>query len=231
MAKRPWVMKQEWHDVVFLHWPAKAEWVQEHLPEELKVDLYDGFAWIGVVLFKAKGTSLRGISPLPVIPPYLELNVRTYVTYKERPGVYFFSLDADSPLAVKAASTGGFLPYRHARMAMNKQGQNCLFKSRRTHRNDFPEELSLTYRIASGPIRKSFFDSWLTERYCLWTKLKNKLLRVDIDHQPWELRYIQGEILRNTMANFLPKNLHLERPIAHYGGSQKVLFFPPAIEE
>src|SRR5690606_33106319 len=118
MANRPWVMKQEWHEVVFLHWPVKAEWVREHVPAELELDLYDGFAWIGIVLFKAKRTYLRGISLIPAVPPYLELNIRTYVKYKGRSGVYFFSLDADSALAVKAASTGNFLPYRHARMKM-----------------------------------------------------------------------------------------------------------------
>lgn len=230
MANRPWAMKQEWHEVVFLHWPVQAEWVRKHVPEELELDLYDGFAWIGVVLFKAKGTSLRGISPIPVVPPYLELNVRTYVNYKGRSGVYFFSLDADSALAVKAASTGDFLPYRHARMKMDGRQGICLFKSRRTHRHAFPEALSLTYQIASEPIKKSVFDSWLTERYCLWTKPKNRLLRVDIAHPPWELQYIQGEIYKNTMASFLLKNFHLERPIAHYGGTQKVLFFLPASE-
>ncbi|MCP2033935.1 uncharacterized protein YqjF (DUF2071 family) [Planomicrobium sp. HSC-17F08] len=230
MANRPWVMKQEWHEVVFLHWPVKAEWVREHVPAELELDLYDGFAWIGIVLFEAKRTYLRGISLIPAVPPYLELNVRTYVKYKGRSGVYFFSLDADSALAVKAASTGNFLPYRHARMKMDEKQGQCFFKSRRTHRHTFPETLSLTYKIASAPIKKSFFDSWLTERYCLWTKPKNRLLRVDIDHPPWELQYVQGEIYGNTMASFLPKNFHLERPIAHYGGTQKVLFFPPAIE-
>ena len=230
MADKPWVMKQVWHDVVFLHWPVREDWVQKQIPAELELDLYDGFAWIGVVLFKAAGTRLRAAPPIPGVRSYLELNVRTYVKYKGRSGVYFFSLDADSPLAVETANIGGFLPYRHARMKMAKQQWNCLFKSRRTHRGSFPEALNLTYQVTSEPVTRTFLESWLAERYCLWTKPKNKLLRVDIEHTPWELKYVKGEIYKNTMAGFLPKDFHLERPLAHYGGSKHVLFFPPVIE-
>jgi uncharacterized protein YqjF (DUF2071 family) len=230
MDEKPWVMTQEWHDVVFLHWPVRAEWVQPHLPAELELDLYDEVAWIGIVLFEAKGTRLRLAPPIPGVRSYLELNVRTYVKYKGRSGVYFFSLDADSPLAVKTANAGGFLPYRHARMKMAKQQGKCLFKSRRIHNHSFPEALSLTYQVASNPIPRTLFEYWSTERYCLWTKPKKQLFRVDIDHTPWKLRYIKGEIHQNTMASFLPKNLHLERPLAHWGGWKKVRFFPPVPE-
>ncbi|MDN7245004.1 YqjF family protein [Planococcus shenhongbingii] len=231
MEKKPWAMTQEWHDVVFLHWPVKEVWVRAHLPADLKLDLYDGFAWIGVVLFEAKGTRLRFTPPIPGVQSYLELNVRTYVNYKGRPGVYFFSLDADSILAVKTANTGGFLPYRHARMEMDKQNGKYAFTSRRTHKNSFPESLRLTYEITSGPIQRTYLEHWLTERYCLWTRPANRLIRVDIEHSPWKLQYIKGEIYKNSMASFLPENLHLKRPIAHYGGNQRVLFFPPVPED
>lgn len=108
MSQRAWVMKQEWKDVVFLHWPVESSWLSRFVPAELEIDLYDNRAWIGIVLFRAKATRLRLLPPVPSTRSYLELNVRTYVKYKNKQGVYFFSLDADSRLAVIAASLGGF---------------------------------------------------------------------------------------------------------------------------
>lgn len=225
-----WMMTQEWQDVLFLHWRVSAEQLQKQIPEELELDLYRGEAWIGVVLFKATGTRPRLLPPVPGTKSFHEVNVRTYVTYKGRSGVYFFSLDASSPLAVKAASFGGFLPYRLARMEYGKYGGEMRFKSRRIQQGFFPETLALSYQVSSEPIQSNIFEQWLTERYCLWTKPGRTLLRLDIRHQPWKLQYVTGEIRRNSMAAFLPENLHLEKPLAHYSRMKKVRFYPPVAE-
>nr|WP_275669728.1 DUF2071 domain-containing protein [Planococcus salinus] len=224
-------MTQEWHDLVFMHWPVDRNEMRKYVPAELEIDIYDGKAWLGLVFFKAKKTRPRFLPPVPGVSSFLELNVRTYVTYKRQSGVYFFSLDADHPLAVKAARLGDFLPYRHAQMAMSTTGKRCTFKSRRTNKGSFPESLELSYRVTSHPVDKTELESWLTERYCLWTKPKGQLLRLDIEHSPWKLQYIQGEIENNTMASFLSKNLHLEKPLTHYSKRKKVRFFPPVPEK
>jgi uncharacterized protein YqjF (DUF2071 family) len=39
--------------------------------------------------------ALRGVPSLPWVSAFPELNVRTYVRVRERPGIYFFSLDAN----------------------------------------------------------------------------------------------------------------------------------------
>lgn len=226
-----WMMVQEWQDVLFLHWPVAAEQLRKQIPEELELDLHKGEAWVGVVLFKAKGTRLRLLPPVPGTRTFLEVNVRTYVKYNGKSGVYFFSLDASSQLAVKAASLGDFLPYRLARMEFFKRGQEKTFKSRRIDEKSFPETIGLSYQIISNPIERTSLEQWLTERYCLWTKPKGKLLRVDIKHFPWELQYVKGEIRHNSMASFLPENLHHEEPLAHYSSMKKVHFYPPVIEK
>jgi uncharacterized protein YqjF (DUF2071 family) len=48
---------------------------------------------------------------------FLETNVRTYVHHRGEPGVWFFSLEASSRLAVYAARVGWGLPYFHADMS------------------------------------------------------------------------------------------------------------------
>jgi len=228
--RKPWIMTQEWHNVLFLHWPIPSGWLEPHIPAELELDLHGGQAWVSVVLFKAKRTRPRFMPPVPGTGTYLELNVRTYVKFNGKSGVFFFSLDAHSPLAVKAASTGEFLPYRHARMAMRKHDETWRFKSRRIHEHSFPEMLDLSFRVSSPLISKNELEAWLTERYCLWTKPQKQLFRVDIEHEPWQLNYVKGTVYRNTMASFLPSDLPQELAIAHYSERKKVRFFPPVPE-
>src|SRR5690606_40408323 len=67
MANAPWAMKQEWHHVVFLHWPVSAESLRDKIPEELEIDEFNGTAWIGLVLFKAEKTRVRFTPPIPTV--------------------------------------------------------------------------------------------------------------------------------------------------------------------
>src|SRR5690606_31642425 len=162
----------------------------------------------------AKATRPRFLPPVPGTRSFLELNVRTYVKYGNRSGVYFFSLDASSLLAVKAASHKGFLPYRYAEINMTKKAGKSRFSSRRKEAERFPEAFDMSYKPVSTPIRPSPLERWLTERYCLWTKPEDRLYRVDIAHSPWTLYYLKGHIDQNTMASYLPIYLHRQQPMA-----------------
>ena len=64
--------------------------------------------------FRLSGLRARGLPPLPFVSSFLELNTRTYVTAGGKPGIWFFSLDASSELAVEAARLGYKLPYFRA---------------------------------------------------------------------------------------------------------------------
>ena len=55
---------------------------------------------------------------MPWASEFPELNVRTYVSVDGKPGVYFFSLDAASALAVASARTFFKLNYFNAAVAM-----------------------------------------------------------------------------------------------------------------
>ena len=96
-------MTQSWHDLLFAHWPVDARTLQEKLPSGLPLDTFDGQAWLGVVPFRMTNVAPRGVPAIPFVSSFIELNVRTYVTLHGKPGVYFFSLDANSTVAVTAA--------------------------------------------------------------------------------------------------------------------------------
>lgn len=230
MFRRPWLMTQEWHDVLFLHWPVSPDLVRKHIPSELELDLYNDMAWIGLIFFKVKGSRPRFIPPVPGLSSFLELNVRTYVTYKGKSGVHFFSLDVNNPLIVKLTTHGNFLPFGNAKISLKRYKKTFTIYSRHTHQNTFPETLAATFEPIARPIERNQFERWLTERYHLWTKPKGHLLRVDMTHSPWILQNVRGVIHENTMASFLKSNFQEKHPIAHYSKMKKARVFPPMKE-
>lgn len=230
MFNKPWLITQEWHDVLFLHWPVSPDFMRKHIPLELEIDLFNNLAWIGLIFFKVKGNRPRFIPPVPGLHSFLELNVRTYVTYKGISGIHFFSLDANNPLIIKLATLGNFLPYRNAKVSLKQHKKTFTLHSRRIHKNTFPETLFTSYEPISRPIERDHLEKWLTERYHLWTKPKQHLFRVDISHSPWILQNVTATIHENTMAVFLKSDIQAECPLAHYSKMKKARIFPPVKE-
>lgn len=231
MNRTNWIMSQQLQDVLFLHWHVPAHWLTSRLPEELELDLFEEKAWVSAVLLKAIGTHIRGMPVMPGMQTFLQLNVRTYVKCGKRRGVYFFSMDSNSRAAVQVASLGGFLPYRYSQIKLAKHRDGIVFKSNTSGKANTGERLELVYKPKKTLSELTSLENWLTERYSLWTKPKEKLYRMDIHHRPWRLQYVEGDIYKNSLAQFLPVHLHHLRPIAHYSDSMEVLLYGPVVEE
>jgi hypothetical protein len=103
LPAEPWVMAQTWHDLLFCHWRLPVEALRPHVPAELELETFDGSGWLGVTPFLLDGLRLRNLPPVPLLSRFLEVNLRTYVRAGGRPGIWFFSLDAASRLAVEGA--------------------------------------------------------------------------------------------------------------------------------
>src|SRR5688500_15722341 len=114
----PWIMTQTWSKLLFAHWPVPPEQIRPLLPPSVTLDTFDGQAWVGVVPFDIPNIRPRFLPPIPTMAHFLELNVRTYVTRDGKPGVWFFSLDAASRLAVEGARLAFHLPYFNAQMSL-----------------------------------------------------------------------------------------------------------------
>lgn len=117
-----WIMKQTWNDVLFSHWPVDDSTLRAKIPSILDIDTYHGQAWVSMLPFMVTNLRARFLPPIPGAQSFPELNLRTYVTYKGKPGIYFFSLDADHRLAVQGARTFFHLPYFYADMKAEKNG-------------------------------------------------------------------------------------------------------------
>ena len=196
------VLFMRWVDLAFLHWRMDAAALRPLVPAALELDTFDGSTWIGVTPFRMTDVHPLALPPIPTVRDFPELNVRTYVRHRGRAGVWFFSLDAASQLAVFGARAVVGLPYFHASMLQRRVVQEIIYESVRASHANAPAEFRGRYR-ATGDVFRSAPDSlehFLTERYSLFSMRMGRLLRLDIEHVPWPLQHGSAEIERNTMA-------------------------------
>lgn len=224
----PWIMKQNWHELLFAHWPIAPASLQALLPDAFKVDTFEGKAWVGIVPFRMSDVRPRGLFAVPALSRFPELNVRTYVSLDGRPGVYFFSLDAGNPIAVALARSIFHLPYFNALMESKRIDDTIYYRSQRTHRGAPPADFIARYR-PTGDIayaQRHSIESWLTDRYCLYTNLGPQVYRADIHHIHWPLQPAEMEATRNTMA--IAHHIHLPdtAPLLYYSRRLDVLVWP-----
>jgi uncharacterized protein YqjF (DUF2071 family) len=225
----PWIMKQTWHDLLFAHWPLAPDQVRPLIPQKLKLDTFEGRAWVGVIPFWMSGIRGRGVPPLPGLSRFPELNVRAYVTYEGKPGVYFFSLDATNRPAVWAARKFFRLPYFAAEMSSHEQDGIIHYSSwRKRKRRGMSADFRGTYQPVAS-VRLSEMNSleyFLTERYCLYTVHAGNVHRCDIHHLPWPLQNAQATIEVNTVAAAAGIQLPATAPFLHFARRLDVLIWP-----
>lgn len=178
------VMRQRWSNLLFLHWPVDPEVIRCHLPAGLEVDLFDDQAWLGVVPFAMERVHPVGLPPLPWVSWFLELNVRTYVhDASGRPGVWFFSLDCNQPIAVEVARRFFHLPYYHARMSAEFRNGEIVYSSRRKG-SDGVSRFHYRRPVNAEPAREQSLEWFLVERYLLFTADRAGKIRSGRVHHP-----------------------------------------------
>jgi uncharacterized protein len=193
---------QRWRALAFLHWEVPVDAVAALLPEGLAVDTFEGRAYVGVVPFTMRDVSPWWSPSVPGVSNFHELNVRTYVHAGGRPGVWFFSLDAASSVAVVLARTGWHLPYHRASMELGEQGGEVLYRSRRLWPGPKPAELELRYRIGEslGPAVPDTFEHFLVERFLLFASTPSGLLSGQVHHRAYPLHRAEAIEVRESMV-------------------------------
>ncbi len=209
----------EWRDLLFAHWPVPPELLRGLIPSRLTLETWDGAAWLGVVPFRMNGVRPRLAPAVGPLSDFAELNVRTYVGDGQRSGVWFFSLDAASPAAVRLARGLFQLPYFDARMRCSAEGDGISYSSERTHRGAPAARLRVNYR-PTGPAYRSnpgTLEHWLTERYCLFSAdRRGRVFRGDVVHQPWPLQPAEAEWAGNEMTYQIGIRPPPGRPLLHF---------------
>jgi len=224
------IMHQAWGKLLFMHWRIPESSLRPLIPERLTIDTFDGSAWIAVTPFTM--WDIRAFPPyLPSVPGLSrmhELNVRTYVHLDNFPGVWFFSLDANSSVAVLTARTFFRLPYFNAEMSLEQEHETIIYSSRRTEDDAPAAEFSATWRIGETlPLsRPDSLEFFLTERYCLYAAHKQKLYRCRIFHEPWALRKAELSSIDSTMVEAHGFATPIGEPLLCYAENVSVDVWP-----
>ncbi len=232
---RTWRLGQHWHDLLFAHWPIPAAQMQALLPPGLACDTFEGFAWAGVIPFWMDEVRTRSLGThafsVPAATHFPELNLRTYVRSRVSglSGVFFFSLDCASPLAVLGARTLFHLPYFPAAMSRTRTGDSTLYRSRRQF-----TRRAVRYDATFGPLpgapvmppsQPGSFEFFVSERYCLFTPFAGRMLVGHIHHKPWPLFPAVAEIRRNEIPSAHGITLPQEPPRLHFSPGLDVLLW------
>jgi hypothetical protein len=140
-------------------------------------------------------------------------------------GVYFFSLDAASVLAVIGARTLFHLPYFLASMYRRIESDgtvdyssNRLLTSRRVR-------FKARYRglgEVAGPSKAGTLEYFLTERYCLFSHRFGQVQVGHIHHLPWPLEAAEAEISINELPAAHGITLPDRRPLLHFARELQV---------
>lgn len=215
---------QRWGELLFLHWSVPVDAMRAVVPSELELDLYDERAWVGVVPFL-----MRDIAPSwwpsALAFNFLECNLRTYVHYKGQPGVFFFSLEASSWLAVQAARTGWGLPYHHAVMSASAG-------TFETVRNAGGAHLRVDYTIGSelGASPLGSREHFFLERYYLFAIKRGRLVRGQVHHVPYPA--FDAQVTRCEESLIAAAGLpgpNTEPELIHYSPGVEVEVFAPEL--
>ena len=207
----------EWRHLLFLHWPVPVAALEPLVPERLSIDLCQGIAYVAVVPFAMQAVRPRGL-PAGAGLDLLETNVRTYVHLNGRdPGVYFFSLDASSLLAVVGARILTGLPYFPA-SARLRAFSNGAVEYDLVRRGRSRPSLSVLYQPAEEPGTSpvSTLEFFLLERYLLYVRRGRSLWRGRVHHRPYPVRgarvvRLQDELVKAAglpQPDGLPAEVH-----------------------
>jgi hypothetical protein len=229
LPKTPWLMAQTWSKLLFMHYRVPLEELREWVPSAFDIDTYDGEAWVAIVPFRMSFVRPHHLPAVPWLSFFPELNVRTYVTIGGKPGVYFFSLDAANPAAVRIARTAFLLPYFNARMTCWDRGTHIDYDSWRTHRGVPPADFRAHYGPI-GPItltEPGTLEHWFTERYALYTvDSTGTPYRAEVHHRQWPVQPAWAEVQTNTMLAPYRLTLIDSQPLLHYAERIKVVAWP-----
>ncbi len=196
------VLRQRWKHTGFVHWGYPPEDVRRLVPPELEVDVFDGRAWVSLVMFRAERTRLPGMPPVPMLSNFVEINLRTYVTATgDRPGLWFFSLEAPQPALVIGARVLAGVPYKMAKTSVRAREDEVVYRSRRTGEDD---DAALECRLRIGEDYRDDelgeLDHFLTARWGAYTLVGEELRYNPVEHRLWPLHHAELVFLDETLT-------------------------------
>lgn len=201
--------RQTWENLLFQHFELEDKsFLEKYLPKDCYLDSFEGKYYIGLVSMQMTNVRHKSTKDFVWFKKYNELNVRAYITYKNRPGVLFLSLDVDSLISVFGARVFYGLPYRYRNYKVEKQSIETLHNNKDIFKCEYSiDDDFKTYK-------KGSFAFWATERYFFANKYLGFSFMGNITHKPWVL----------TTAKVNNQNLEVLKPYKIVSQHKDILF-------
>jgi uncharacterized protein YqjF (DUF2071 family) len=155
--------------------------------------------------------------PLSIVSNFHEINIRTYLTHKERAGVYFLNIEAEKSISSITARLLSGLPYEKANISRSVKDNRQQYRSASKGKG-FAFDAS--FKVMEKITDKSPRENWLSERYCLYLDKKGICYQYEVHHKEWELYNVEIDKL-NT--RYTIGNLSL-------GGPPDLVHYSPGVE-
>ena len=195
--RRREVLHQRWDELAYFHWPYAPDVVQAILPDGVRVDTFDGRAWVGLIPFEMRRVRLGPTPPVPYLGDFIEVNVRTYVVDPHgRRAIWFSSLDVPRSLIVGVARTVFALPYCFARADHTVDPTPAGDEHRYTLQRRWPHRRrpagDLRFRVGDRILDHEVDElaHFLTARWALVTTRRSTLLYGAVHHPRWPLHRV-----------------------------------------
>jgi uncharacterized protein len=202
-----------------------AEAVRPLVPAGLDLDLLEGRAYVTLIPFAIPESRPVGVPPM-LATRFLETNLRTYVRGADgERGIYFFSLEASSLVAVAGARLFYGLPYFLARMSMRRAGTRLTYNCRRV--GDRAIGLDVVWSVGEplGTAAAGTRDHFLVERYSLYVARAGAINRARVHHRSYPLDRVSVEHLAETLLTAAGLPMPTEAPLCHHSSGVDVDIF------
>lgn len=184
-----WWLRNRWDNLAFLHWAYDPDVVQSLLPDDVRVDTFDGMAYVSLVPFEMNQATLRFVPPLPWLSSFIETNVRTYVVDSVgNRAVWFFTLEANRlPIVAFARFLLGF-PYVWSEMSVEAHGTRRRYETTRRRWPGRPASTTtVSIDIGDAIDEPSPLDVFLTARWGTVVRWRGRLRHHPVDHPEWRI--------------------------------------------
>lgn len=219
----PWdrraVLRQSWSELAYFHWPYEPAAVQRLLPAGLRVDTFDGAAWVGLIPFEMRNVQFGRTPPMRRLGTFVEVNVRTYVIDTlGRRAVWFFSLDVPRSAAVVVARSVFGLPYCWTHAEHTVDGDRHHYQTQRRWPAGSQAGADIRFRVAAqlADSETGALDHFLYARWAMVARRRQQLSYGRVDHPRWPLLGVDGVEIDQTLIEAAGLPTPDGAPHAHY---------------
>lgn len=228
--ERPYLQKEGWCSILFAHWPLPPDLLRPLIPPGLELDLWGGSAWLGITPFFMTDVRPHGLPAIPGFSTFPQVDLRTYVRRRDKPGVFYLNLEAPNPAAVWGARALYHMAYFLARVEGEVDGERVTFRSRRESDRGVVSWRSTHWPVSEcRSVAPGTVEEFLIDRWVMYTAGgRHGLSRTEIHRLPWQIQDARVEILSNSLAAAHGISLPDTPPLVHCSPGVETLIWAPA---